>query len=213
MRRFSQYGGGGRINFIVTPDLVMDVRNAAKALITQIHMGREFTEDGNGPPRLGAAVPQWTGEAIGFWDGEALISWVSNLQGWINHGGAEYSSNLQTIEIYTPRKDAAGALIGIKHEIVLYDPDAFVEPVRIVQVWDRVGALNENAPFGLAECIPQIFPIKGVATPVSPGTKFEYEYPDIFGRPWAQQWEKYHEAGMTRPESEDLFSFPRSGAN
>src|SRR5688500_16372243 len=72
MRRFSQYGGGGRINFIVTPDLVMDVRNAAKALITQIHMGREFTEDGNGPPRLGAAVPQWTGEAIGFWDGEAL---------------------------------------------------------------------------------------------------------------------------------------------
>jgi hypothetical protein len=213
MRRFSQYGGGGRINFIVTPDLVMDVRNAAKALITQVHIGREFTEDGNGPPRLGAAVPQWTGEAIGFWDGDALISWVSNLQGWINHGGAEYSSNLQTIEIYTPRKDAAGALIGIKHEIVLYDPDAFVEPVRIVQVWDRVGALNENAPFALAECIPQIFPIKGVATPVSPGTTFEYEYPDIFGRPWAQNWEKYHEAGMKRPEVEDIFSFPAAAGN
>jgi hypothetical protein len=210
MRRFAQYGGGGRINFIVTPDLVLDVRNAAKAIITQIHIGREFTEDGNGPPRLGSAVPRWAGDSIGFWDGDALISWTSNLQGWINHGGAEYSSNLQTIEIYTPRKDASGALIGMKHEIVLYDPDALVEPVRIVQDWNRVGALNENDPFGLAECIPQIFPIKGVATPVSPGTTFEYEYPDIFGRPWAQNWEKYHEAGMKRPESEDIFSVPRA---
>jgi hypothetical protein len=32
--------------------------------------------------------------------------------------------------------------------------------------------------------------------------------PDIVGRPWAQTWERYHEQGMTRPESgEDLFDF------
>jgi hypothetical protein len=208
MRRFAQYGGGGRINFIVTPDLVLDMRNAAKTLITQIHMGREFTEDSVGPPRLGAAVPQWTGETIGFWDGEALISWTSNLQGWMNHGAAEYSNNLQTIEIYTPRKDAGGALIGIKHEVVLYDEDAFVDPVRIVQSWDKVGGLNENEPFPVMECIPQIFPVNGVARPVSPGTRFEYEFPDIFGRPWARIWETYHERGMARPAPEDIFSFP-----
>ena len=208
MRRFAQYGGGGRINLVVTPDLVLDMRNAAKTLITQIHIGREFTEDGVGPPRLGAAVPQWTGETIGFWDGEALVSWTSNLQGWMNHGAAEYSNNLQTIEIYTPRKDAGGALIGIKHEIVLYDEDAFVDPVRIVQSWDRVGGLNENEPFPVTECIPQIFPVNGVARPVSPGTRFEYEFPDIFGRPWARIWETYHEHGMARPAPEDIFSFP-----
>ena len=146
MRRLAQYAGG-RINLIVTPDLVLDMRNAAKTLITQIHIGREFNEDGVAPPRLGPAVPQWTGETIGFWDGEALISWTSNLQGWINHGSNEYSSKLQSIEIYTPRKDACGKLIGIKHEIVLYDEDVFVDPVRIVQTWNKLGELNENDPF------------------------------------------------------------------
>ncbi len=80
-------------------------------------------------------MPQWFGETIGFWDGEALITWTSNMQGWINHGGAEFSNKLQSIEIYTPRKDASGKLIGMKHEVVLYDEDAFVEPVRIVQNW------------------------------------------------------------------------------
>jgi hypothetical protein len=208
MRRFAQYGGG-RINFIVTPDLVIDMRNAAKTIVTQIHIGRSFTDDGTGPPRLGPAVPQWHGETIGFWDGEALITWTSNLQGWINHGGSEYSSNLQTIEIYTPRKDDAGTLTGIRHEAILYDPDAYVDPVRIVQSWDRVGALNQEDPFTVMECVPQIFPVKGVARPVSPGTKFEYEYPDIYGRPWAQIWEQFHEAGMKRPEADDIFSFEK----
>jgi hypothetical protein len=206
MRRFAQYGGGS-VNFVVTPDLVLDMRNAAKTVITQIHIGREFTEDKVGPPRLGPAVPQWTGETIGFWDGEALISWTSNLQGWINHGGAEYSNDLQTIEIYTPRKDASGKLIGMKHETVLYDHESFVDPVRIVQTLNKRGNLNDNDPFVVMECVPQIFPVKGVATPMSPGTEFPYEFLDILGRPWAQIWEKYHENGMERPEGEDIFSF------
>jgi len=209
MRRLAQYGGG-RINLVVTPDLVLDMRNAAKTLITQIHIGREFKQDGSGPPRLGPDVPQWYGETIGFWDGEALISWTSNIQGWINHGGSEFSNKLQSIEIYTPRKDAAGKLVGMKHEIVLYDDDAFVDPVRIVESWDRLGRLNENDPLVIMECIPQIFPVKGLATPVGPGTKFEYTFLDVLGRPWAQIWEEYHEKGMSPPEKEDIFSFPNN---
>ena len=42
--------------------------------------------------RLGPDVPQWFGETIGFWDGEALITWTSNIQGWISHGGFEFSN-------------------------------------------------------------------------------------------------------------------------
>jgi hypothetical protein len=207
MRRFAQYAGG-RINLVVTPQLVLDMRNAAKTLITQIHIGREFTEDGVYPPRLGPEVPQWTGESIGFWDGEALITWTSNVQGWINHGSNEYSSALQTIEIYTPRKDTSGKLIGMKHEIVLYDEEVFVDPVRIVQTWNKLGELDENDPFVIMECIPQIFPVNGQATPMSPGTTFEFTFLDMLGRPWAQIWEKHHENGMTRPETPDIFSFP-----
>src|SRR5215831_16384785 len=210
MRRLAQYGGG-RINLVVTPDLVLDMRNAAKTLITQIHIGREFKQDGAGPPHLGPDVPQWYGETIGFWDGDALISWTSNIQGWINHGGAEFSNKLQSIEIYTPRKDATAKLVGMKHEVVLYDDDVFVDPVRIVETWDRLGRLNENDPLVIMECIPQIFPVKGLATPVGPGTKFEYTFLDVLGRPWAQIWEEYHEKGMSPPEKEDIFSFPDNG--
>ena len=208
MRRFAQYGGN-RINLVVTPDLVLEMRNAAKTLITQIHMGSEFIETGS-VPRLGADVPQWFGESIGFWDGEALISWTSNIQGWISHGAAEFSNKLQSIEIYTPRKDAAGRLTGIQHETVLYDPDVFVEPVRIVETWNRLGRLNEHEPLVVLECVPHIFPVRGNATPETPGATFEYTLPDIYGRPWAQIWERYHEQGMERPPEEDLFSFPAS---
>ena len=41
----------------------------------------------------------------------------------------------------------------------------------------------------------------------APGQTFEYTVPDMFGRPWAQIWERYHEEGMARPEPPDIFSF------
>jgi hypothetical protein len=200
MRRISQYGGG-TMNFIMTPELILDLRYTADNLTTQIHIGRQFNEDG-AVPRLGEDVPQWFGETIGFWDGEALITWTSNIQGWISHGIHEFSNRLQTIEIYTPRKDDSGQLIGLKHEIVLYDDEAFVEPVRVVQFFDRTGKLNEGPPFPTIECIPQSFPINGDTTPVSPGQTIEYVVPDMYGRPWAQIWQRYHEEGMHPPEAE-----------
>ena len=207
MRRFAQYGGN-RINLVVSPDLVLDMRNSAKTLVTQIHIGSQFIES-DGVARLGPAVPQWFGESIGHWDGEALISWTSNIQGWLNHGGAEFSSHLQSVEIYTPLKDKAGELIGIKHETVLYDDEALVEPVRIVQTWKRKGRLNENDPLVYMECVPHIFPIKGIATPKSPGARFEYELPDMYGRPWAQIWEEHFEKGMQRPAEDSIFDFSK----
>jgi hypothetical protein len=200
MRRLAQYGGA-RVSIVVTPDLVLDMRNAAKTLITQIHIGAQFDESGV-VPRLGPDVPQWFGDTIGFWDGEALITWTSNIQAWISHGGFEYSNKLQSIEIYTPRKDAAGNLVGLKHEVVLYDDEAFVDPVRIVHTLTRQQDHDEGEPFPIMECIPQSFPVDGHTTPMTPGQTFEYRVPDIFGRPWAQIWERYHEEGMERPREQ-----------
>ncbi len=203
MRRLSQYGGGS-VSIIMTPELILDIRNAAKTLITQIHMNREFDEEGV-VPRLGPDVPQWFGDTIGFWDGDALITWTSNVQGWISHGGFEFSNKFQTIEIYTPRNDSSGDFIGLKHEIVLYDDEAFAEPLRIVHYLDKTRELNEGDPLVYMECIPQSFPVDGVTTPMSPGQTFEYRVPDIYGRPWAQIWERYHEEGMERPRERGLF--------
>ena len=69
-----------------------------------------------------------------------------------------------------------------------------------MQNLDRLGDPNEGDPFLIMECIPQSFPVNGHATPMSPGQTFEYTLPDIFGRPWAQIWERYHEEGMERPK-------------
>jgi hypothetical protein len=198
MRRFAQYGGAN-VQLVMTPDLIVDMRIAAKTLITQIHIGRQFNEEGV-VPRLGPDVPQWFGDTIGFWDGEALITWTSNIQGWISHGGFEFSNKMQSIEVYTPRKDENGKLIGLKEEIVLYDEDALVDPVRIVHYLDKRMELNDGDPFAIIECIPQSFPVDGQTTPMAPGQTFEYTLPDMYGRPWAQIWERYHEEGMERPK-------------
>ena len=152
-------------------------------------------------------MPRWYGETIGFWDGDALITWTSNIQGWKVHGNFEFSNKLQTIEIYTPNRDEAGKFVGLNHEAIFYDPEALVEPVRIVRNFEKTSGFEEGDPFIFIECVQTIFPINGRATPVSPGTVIEYEVPDMYGRPWAQIWEKYYEQGMKRPKNEDIFNF------
>ena len=203
MRRFAQYAAA-RPQLIVTPEVVQILNTSSQNLFTHIYIGREFNESGV-VPRLGPDVPQWYGETIGFWDNDTLITWTSNISGWIAHGAHEHSHKLQTVEIYSPRKNEAGEFTGIEHEAVLYDPEALVEPVRIVQYWAKTGALNEGEPYPFLYCVQQNFPVDGFTTPIPPGTTFEYTVPDIYGRPWAQIWEKYHEQGMQRPKSENRF--------
>jgi len=191
---------------IVTPSMVQIMAGVADNFVTSIHVGRTFRMDG-AVPRLGADVPRWYGETIGFWDRDALITWTSNIQGWAGHGTFEFSSKLQTIEIYTPVRDQAGKVMALNHESVFYDPEAFVEPIRIIRNYVRLSGFEEGDPPPFIECIATIYPVKGHSTPVTPGTVIEYEVPDMFGRPWAQLWEKYFEDGMKRPEEGDIFDF------
>jgi hypothetical protein len=193
-------------SIVVTPKFVQIMEGDADNFVTHVNVGRKFNMSG-AVPRLGADVPRWYGETIGFWDHDTLITWTSNIQGWMVHGNFEFSNKLQTIEIYTPNRDAAGKLIGINHEGIFYDPDALVEPIRMVRNLDKVSEVEEGDPYQFIECVPSIFPINGKATPVSPGTTIEYKVPDMFGRPWAQIYEEYHEQGMKRPESDDIFNF------
>ena len=60
----------------------------------------------------------------------------------------------------------------------------------------------------IMECTRKISGPRASRRRLGPGTKFEYTFLDVLGRPWAQIWEEYHEKGMTPPEKEDIFSFP-----
>ena len=212
MRRFDPVAIQPWINphqIIVTPDLVQITTGVARNFTTNIHINREFNMEG-GVPRLGADVPRWYGETIGFWDKDTLITWTSNIQGWMIHGKPEFSSKLQTVEIYTPVRNAAGAVTALNHEAVFYDPESLVEPIRIVRSLPRTSGLEEGNPYTFIECVPTIFPVNGRATSTSPGMVIEYEVPDMYGRPWAAMWEKYFEKDMKNParqEQEALFDF------
>jgi hypothetical protein len=206
MRRF-HFAGTGEHQIMMTPTLVQILTSSSGNFITHVHVGREFNKDG-AVPRLGADVPRWYGETIGFWDDDVLVTWTSNIQGWTSHGLFEFSSKLQTIEINSPNRDATGKLAGLHHEAVFYDPESLVEPIRIVRDFVRLGDFDEGDPYVFPECLQTIYPIKGRATPVAPPSVIEYEVPDMYGRPWAQIWEKHFEQGMQRSGTEeDLFNF------
>lgn len=194
------------MDFIVTPERLQLMASSAENFIRHFNVGREFNMT-DAVPRLGDDVPRWFGESVAFWHGEILVTWTSNVMPWITHGVFEHSGQMQTIEIFSPRRNPAGELAGIEHEIILYDPEALAEPLRLVQVHIKTGEIEEVAPFVYSRCIQTIFPIDGRPQPISIGDVIEYRMPDMYGRPWAQIWERFFEDGMQRPEEESIFDF------
>ena len=207
MRRWHYHGVTNQLHsVIVTPDLVQFLAGDADNFITNVHIGRSFNLEG-AVPRLGEDVPRWYGETIGFWDGDVLITWTSNIQGWKVHGNFEFSSLMQTIEIYTPLRDADGQVTGLNHEGIFYDPESLVEPIRMIRNLYKLSGFAELPPYTYIECTPTIFTVDGEPTPVAPGTVIDYSVPNTYARPWAELWERFHEPGMQRPAAEDIFSF------
>lgn len=212
MRRFDPVATQPGINphfILVTPQLVQISTGVARNFVTNINVGRTFNMTG-AVPRLGADVPRWYGDTIGFWDRDALITWTSNVQGWMVHGKFEFSSKMQTVEIYTATRDAQGQVTGLNHESIFYDPESLVEPIRIVRYLNRMGGFDTGNPYAFIECVPNIMQVKGHATPITPGQVIEFEAPDIYGRPWAKAWEKYFEPGMKDPDKakeDEMFDF------
>jgi hypothetical protein len=92
---------------------------------------------------------------------------------------------------------------------VLYDAEALVDPIRIVQRMDKQADFADPKvnPIAFTECIQTIYPVNGTAAPLTPGRVIEFEVPDMYGRPWAQMWEKHWERGMDRPDEKDIFDF------
>jgi hypothetical protein len=196
------------MDFVTTPERVQLMASSAENFIRHFNIGRKFDLRG-GVPRLGQDVPRWFGESVAFWDGDTLITWTSNVVPWITHGVFEFSSRMQTVEIFSPRRRPDGELAGIEHEVVLYDEEALAQPLRLIQVHIKTGELEDVDPFIYARCIQTIFPVDGRPKPLSPGVTIDYTVPDIYGRPWAQIWERYFEEGMQRPDSESIFDFAR----
>ncbi len=180
--------------FIVTPDVVVFMGSGSGNMWRVVHLNRELP--------LGQEIPQWYGDTVGFWDGDALITRTANVQAWTQHTTWEFSYSFETVEIVTPVHDASGKFLGVDWETVIYDPEALVQPVRILWFRNYQEGWGTAERLGWAECTRSLYPIDGYATQVAPGQVIPFKVPDMLDRPWARIWEENFEKNMDKPKHE-----------
>jgi hypothetical protein len=188
MRWWAEASLGGDIEVMMTPHQIQFLSGIADNFMRRILIGKTHV----------LKVPQWYGETVGFWNGNKLVAWTANVQGWtLSHSMFEYSSDLETIETFTPSAD--GKTITV--DTTFYDPQAFVRPLHTVTPWQlRSGLDDPDWRFNFVECRVQSTIVNGPdgrPTETIPG---EPGFIDYFGRPWAQNWEEHFEKGWNVPE-------------
>ena len=177
-----------RFQMVVTPWMVQTVSGIADNFLRQVMIGKkEHVLD----------VPQWYGETIGFWDDDTLVTWTANVQGWQLHSMFEYSNQMEIVETWKPRYEN-GEFVGLNHEAVFYDPEAFVEPVHATYEFQRIATPEtEGARYMYVECLSNVKDTDGRPTQL---TSTDPRFVDYYNRPWAQVWEKYFEVGWEKPD-------------
>ena len=89
------------------------------------------------------------------------------------HGAFEYPNKMQTIEIYTPNRDASGKFLGLNHEAVFYDAEALVEPVGSSAITSK-SATSTRATVRIHRLRTDDLPDRRQSQPVTPGTEIQY---------------------------------------
>src|SRR5215467_8490377 len=188
MRWWSQASQGGNFQLTMNVNNIQFLSGIAANFLRQVMVGKEHVQK----------VPQWYGETVGFWDGTTLVTWTANVQGWtISHSMFEYSDKLETVETYAPVVNN-GTFVGLKHEAVFYDPDAFVQPLHVTMQFNRQAGLdNATRRYTYIECLSNL---RNVDVIPSQLTGSDPRFIDYYGRPWAQNWEKYFEVGWDKPD-------------
>jgi hypothetical protein len=181
-----------QIEIMSTPQQIQMLSGVADNFLRRVLIGQKHVQQ----------VPQWWGETVGFWKGDTLIAWTANVQGWtLSHSMFEFSNSLETIEVFTPRRNADGSFAGLTVDTTFYDAEAFVAPLHSVQQWTRMSTLdNPTQRYTYIECLSNIKSLNGKPTQLTLG---DPGYVDFYGRPWSQNWEKL-EVGWDKPEFELL---------
>jgi hypothetical protein len=192
MRWWAQPSQAGNFQLTMTPWMVQTISGIADNFLRQVMIGKEQHVQ---------RVPQWFGETIGFWDGTTLVTHTANIQGWtLTHSMFEFSNKMETVETFKPALDADGKFVGLDHEAIFYDPDAFVAPVRATYRFARRATPDDpTRRYSYVECVSNIQNTDGRPSQL---TNADPRFVDYYGRPWAKNWEKYFEAGWEKPEGD-----------
>jgi len=187
MRWWAEASQGQNFHLTMTTYQVQFLSGVAANFLRQVLIGKEHAQK----------VPQWYGETVGFWDGDTLVTWTANVQAWtLSHSMFEFSGKIETVETYKAAYDGAGKYIGMDHEAVFYDPEAFVQPLHATARFVRQ-ADNPTRRFTYIECLSNLRNVNGHPTQLTAASGERFI--DYYGRPWAQNWEKYFEVGWEKP--------------
>ena len=180
LRWWAQASQGGNFQLTMSPWQVQFLSGIAANFLRQILIGKQHVQK----------VPQWYGETVGFWDGTTLVTWTANVQAWtLSHSMFEYSYKLEAVETWKPVSDKNGNFIGLDQEAIFYDPEAFVQPLRATYRYVRKATPdNPTRRYTYIECLSNLRNTNGRPTQL---TAADPRYVDYYGRPWAQNWEKY----------------------
>jgi hypothetical protein len=191
IRWWSQPSQAGNFQLTMTPWNIQFLSGIADNFLRQVMVGKQHVQK----------TPQWYGETIGFWDGTTLVTWTANIQPWqLSHAMFETSDKLQTIETFKPALDASGKFIGLDHETIFYDPDAFTTPVRASFRFVRRATPDDpDRRYNFIECLSNIFNTDGRPKQT---TASDPRFVDYYGRPWAKNWEQHFEKGWDKPQDE-----------
>jgi hypothetical protein len=182
---------GAEFQLTMTPYQVQFLSGIADNFLRQVLIGKQHVQK----------VPQWYGETVGFWDGTTLVAWTANIQAWTQHTMFENSGKLEAVETFKPLYEN-GKFIGLENEVVWYDPEALEQPVRFNDRFLRKATPDDpKARYTFIECLSNVHNVNGRPKQLSKG---DPEFVDYYGRPWAQLWEKYFEAGWDKPASSDI---------
>ncbi len=187
IRWWAMSSRGGNFELSITPTRVEFLSGIADDFLREVLIGRRHVQK----------TPQWYGETVGFWDGDTLVAWTANVQGWTQHTMFEFSNSFESVETFKPVYGAHHRFMGLDHEAVWYDPEAFVRPLRVRDRFlRRAPAGDPDARFTFIECLSNIKDVNGrpkQLTADDPG------YVDYYARPWAKVWEEWFEKGWDKP--------------
>jgi hypothetical protein len=191
IRWWAEPSSAGNFQLTMATWQVQFLSGIADNFLRQVLIGKEHVQK----------VPQWYGETVGFWDGTTLVTWTANVQGWsLTHAMFDTSDKMETVETFKPAYDAGGKFVGLDHETIFYDPEAFVAPVRASFRFRRVATPDDpNRRYTFIECLSNIVNNDGRPKQL---TASDPRYIDYYGRPWAKNWEKYLEAGWDKPQDD-----------
>ena len=190
LRWWTQFANATNFQLTVTPWAVQTMSGIADNFIRQVMVGKSHALAGK---------PQWMGETVGFWDGTTLVAWTRNVRPWtVSHSMIEFSGKFEVVETFKPVTDAAGKIVGLDHEAIFYDPDAFVQPLRAFYRYTRYATPQSDRRYTYIECKVNLRNVDG--RPVQT-TKSDPRFIDYYGRPWAQAWNDHYEKGWDKPDT------------